>query len=111
MLIWCNNKKCGKNSEATIDKTTGEVYCAECDREIAGVSSFTKATLKSLGQVKQSVKEAYSMKCASCKNEQLPGLNADGKFVCRKCQKEILVGKTFEPLVRKAIKEKENGSK
>ena len=111
MQVWCNNKGCGKENEATIDKTTGDVYCAACDRVITGVSSFTKATLKSLGQTKQNVKEAFAMKCVSCKNEQLPGLNKDGKFVCRKCQKEMSVGKTFDQLVRKAIKEKEGGVK
>ena len=48
------------------------------------------------------------MKCVSCKNEQLPGLDKDGKFVCRKCKAEMVVGKTFAPLVKKAIKEKES---
>src|ERR1039457_5453481 len=99
MLIWCSNKGCGKSSNAVLDKNDNEVYCCECDRAIANITSFTKATLKSLNQTRQPTKEAFAMKCASCKNEQLPSLSKDGKFVCRKCQKEMVVGKTFVPLV------------
>lgn len=110
MLIWCSNKGCGKSSDAVLDKNDNEVYCVECDKVITNITAFTKATLKSLNQTRKPTKEPLAMKCASCKNEQLPGLKND-KFVCRKCQKEMQIGKTFEPLIMKAIKEKESGSK
>lgn len=108
MLIWCSNKGCGKNSEATLDKGDNEVYCAECDQIITGISSFTKATLKSLGQTKKATKEAYGIKCQKCNNEQLPKVNAKNELVCKKCDGVLSVGKMFDPLVRKAIKEKES---
>ncbi len=108
-LINCDNKGCGKNTQAVISLEDSQVYCADCDRTITNVTSFTKAQLKNLKQIKRPKKESFSAKCHVCFHEALPLLASD-KLCCAKCKIHLVkIPKPFEILIKEAIlvKEKE----
>ena|ERR1700733_6397385 len=100
----CTTKGCGKFMQPTLNTTTNEVHCSECGGVITNISSFTKASMKSLGQTKKGSKEAHAIRCNKCKIEALPKINAANKLACAQCGSELNVSKPFEVLVRQAIK-------
>lgn len=107
----CTNKGCGEFMTPMLDKVDGQVYCSKCDKPLNNIPHFTKIQLKSLGQFRKPKKEAFSVKCGACKTEALPKLVND-KLMCVACGKEhTTVSKPFEPLIKKAIKEKEQEQK
>lgn len=105
MLICCDNKKCGKTTEALLDKQTNEVYCADpnCGLVINNVTSFAKTAMKSIGQYKKVVKsqEAFAVKCEVCLKMSRPKLT-QGVLVCTGCGKEHT---TLQPMYVYAIKQ------
>lgn len=102
-LIQCDNKGCGKSSQAVIDTTDNEVYCAECDKSIKNVTIFSKNQLKNLRQIRRPKKEAFSVKCASCSTEATPKLISD-KLLCAKCGVELInIPKPFQILIKQSL--------
>jgi predicted RNA-binding Zn-ribbon protein involved in translation (DUF1610 family) len=88
-IICCNNKKCGASQEALLDKKTDDVYCSACGNIIDNVTSFAKASMRTMGQFKRTVKsqEAFAVKCEGCDKMSRPKLNKN-KLVCPHCGKE-----------------------
>lgn len=102
-LINCTNKGCGKNTQAVIDLSDSQVYCAACDRTITNITQFTKAQLKNLKQIRRPKKETFSAKCHSCGYEALPVLKQD-KLYCGKCATHLSkIPKPFEILTKETI--------
>ncbi len=102
-LINCDNKGCGKNTQAVLSLEDNLVYCADCERTISNITIFTKAQLKNLKQIKRPKKESFSAKCHMCANEALPKL-IDDKLCCAKCKTHLVkIPKPFEILTREAI--------
>jgi Zn finger protein HypA/HybF involved in hydrogenase expression len=102
-LIHCDNKGCGKNTQAVINNEDNQVYCADCDKTITNVTQFTKAQLRNLKQVKRPKKESFSAKCHVCSHESLPKL-VDDKLICGKCATHLVkIPKPFEILTKEAI--------
>lgn len=89
-LIYCNNKSCGRDQEALLDTETNEVECAECGRAIAGITSFTKIQMKTIGQIKRagSSKQAFATKCPTCRKESAPKVMGS-KVGCGLCSAEL----------------------
>lgn len=102
-LIHCDNKGCGKNTQAVFSVEDNQVYCADCDKTITNVTQFTKAQLKNLKQIKRPKKESFSAKCHACSHEALP-LLIDDKLTCAKCNTHLVkIPKPFEILTKEAI--------
>ena len=82
MQLQCNNKGCCKMSEALLDKADDKVYCIECGNEITNITSFTKTSLRSLGQFKREGKanSSFMITCPICNKRSGPKLN--GEDVC-----------------------------
>ena len=89
-LIYCDNKGCGKDQEPLLDVLTNEVHCVECGKTISSVTSFAKAQMKSLGQVKRNDNkgQAFAVKCSSCKKEAPPTVIGE-KIHCSICKIEM----------------------
>lgn len=93
MFIPCTNKGCYEETEALLDTESNVVNCTTCGNEIK-VPQTTKATLKSLGQIKRQVKSGIHIECAKCGYEDRPllqGSNAATAVVCRKCKEPLKV--------------------
>jgi len=91
-MINCSNKGCFKQNEHVVDKTTNQVICIDCGKEIVGVTDFTKRQMISLGQIKRNVvqKQAWAVKCDKCAKEAPPVLDKDGKdLLCSACNKPL----------------------
>lgn len=90
-MICCDNKECGQTTEALLDKETDEVYCAapKCGKVIKSVTPFAKASMRTMGQFKRTVKsqEAFAVKCEGCQKMSRPKLNKNA-LVCPHCGKE-----------------------
>lgn len=102
-LINCDNKGCGKNTQAVLSLEDNQVYCVNCDKTITNVTQFTKAQLKNLKQIKRPKKESFSAKCHLCNYEAMPKL-LDDKLYCTKCNAHLIkIPKPFEILIKEAI--------
>jgi Zn finger protein HypA/HybF involved in hydrogenase expression len=102
-LINCDNKGCGKNTQAVISLEDNLVYCADCDKPITNITQFTKAQLKNLKQIRRPKKESFSVKCHSCGTEATPRIVND-KLHCVKCGTHLInVPKPFEILIKAAV--------
>lgn len=86
-LIYCDNKKCGKDQEPLLDVESNEVICIHCQQAIKSVTHFTKVQMKALGQVKRNEKkqQAFAVKCSTCKKESPPVLEKDNTIHCGLC--------------------------
>jgi ribosomal protein L34E len=105
-LVYCDNKGCFKQQEPTLDIASNEVHCAECGGVIKSITSFAKAQMKSLGQIKKATKKAYSIKCDSCSKQEVPVLDGDS-LTCAACKKPLNnVSKEFKPLIIQHLKAK-----
>lgn len=87
-LMYCDNKGCGKENEPLLDVASDKVHCSTCGKVIEGVTSFTKVSMKSIGQVKRTIKTqtAYSVLCEGCKESNQPLLEKN-KLICPSCKK------------------------
>jgi hypothetical protein len=83
MLITCTSRGCMKQSDAKLNRETGEVVCMECGNPITNVSPFMKRTLQAQGQVLRSVeKKPFQVDCATCGAKRDAELAEDGKSAC-----------------------------
>lgn len=62
------------------------VICSNCGEEITSVTTFTKRSMYSLGQVKRDhgTKKAFSIQCPSCNKKDQPILH-NGNVICKHC--------------------------
>lgn len=105
MGVMINCAHCKKTQDAVLNIIDNEVYCNVCDNVVAS-NHFTKAQLKALGQTRKPPRQAYSIRCEKCKQETLPKLDANDKFICGFCSNpSINVSVPFGILIRKAIRE------
>lgn len=101
-LINCDNKGCGKSTQAVINLEDNQVYCVACGKVISNVTVFTKNQLKNLKQIKRQ-KETFASRCHACGHEAMPKLVAD-ELRCTKCNTHLVkIPKPFEILTKQAI--------
>lgn len=94
---------CKKLQSPTLDISTNQVYCSECNAEIPNVSHFFKVQMKTLGQTRKAKKSAYAIRCVSCKNEALPKLDKN-RLVCQTCNRPYdNISRPFEIIIRDKI--------
>jgi len=104
--IYCSNKGCGKESEVLLNTENDEVECGECGKNIA-VPYSTKASLKSMGQIKRTKKsdKAFSVECKKCNKISVPVLDKDKNIVCGKCNMKLdNISAPFANLIREKLK-------
>ena len=95
MLINCTTKGCLQQSEAKLDRDSGEVICAECGNIIANITPFTKKALASIGQVLRSkAKTAFQANCSQCKCHRELYVESD-KAYCKSCSNQVPVTAAF----------------
>ena len=100
----CTNKGCGKTMSPILDVNSNEVICSDCQREITNVSSFAKAQMKSLGQVKKDSKKSFAVKCISCGKETRP-IELNNDLVCGSCKKPLSnISEPFKQMLRANLK-------
>jgi ribosomal protein S27E len=87
-----------------LNPITMEVHCSECDAPISNIPVFTKNLMKSQNQVKKSAKVAFGVKCAKCKADALPKVDANNKLVCVSCGNALNISKIYENQIREIIK-------
>ena len=87
IFLECDNKGCFKSNAALLDKTTNEVMCAECGKEIKSISPFMKNQLRFSGQCKKSIKTEYKV-CKHCNKEVVPIIKKDQAY-CGSCGKNL----------------------
>lgn len=89
VIINCDNKGCMKPQAARLNLLDNTVLCDECGGKITNITSFTKNTLKTLGQTTKRVEtnDTYAISCAKCEVKGTPVLDK-GKFFCKACKKE-----------------------
>ena len=100
-----DNVGCKKEQTPLLDVDTNKVVCGECNRPISTITDFAKRQMKSLGQIvrKKKTQSAYVVKCPKCSVENTPKISGD-ELVCASCSSKLNLSKTFERLVRGAIK-------
>lgn len=89
-VIFCDNKGCKKpEQEPLLDVATNKVYCSECGGEIKSVTTFAKASMRGMGQVKREAKsqQAFSVKCNGCSKTNQPLLKKT-LLLCPNCGRE-----------------------
>jgi hypothetical protein len=104
--LYCDNKGCYKQGEHVVDKTTNQVICIDCGKEIKNITSFTKTQMISLGQVRKAekTKQAWSVKCEACLKETPPKLSKDNKLVCGGCAKELTkLARPFADMIKQNL--------
>lgn len=104
--IYCTNKGCSKESEALLNTETDEVECAECGKSI-NVPYSTKASLKSIGQIRRTKKseKAFSVECKKCNKIEVPVIDANKNIVCGKCKVKLdNISAPFANLIREKLK-------
>lgn len=94
MLVNCTKKGCMQQTEAKLNRETGEVVCDSCGNPIKGVTEFAKKTLISIGQVLRSPKTAFQAQCQNCKATR-PLYMEEGKAFCKTCGTQVYVTAAF----------------
>jgi NMD protein affecting ribosome stability and mRNA decay len=98
MLLSCTNKGCYAQDNHLLDLTTNKVLCVDCGKEVV-VSKPTLGILKSMGQVKRSVRSGIQSICKACKTQDNPVLKKlNGKVMiaaCRKCGEKLDMHPSF----------------
>jgi uncharacterized Zn finger protein (UPF0148 family) len=94
MLISCTTKGCMEQSEAKLNKETGEVICESCGKPIEGITEFAKKTLLSIGQVLRSPRTAFQAQCHQCKAAR-PLYIEEGRAFCKTCGTQVHVSTAF----------------
>ncbi len=90
VILNCDNKGCLKSQAAKLDLLSNAVICVECGGTITNITSFTKNTLKTLGQTtkREKSQDTYSVKCGKCEAEGTP-LIEQNKLICKTCKQEL----------------------
>lgn len=95
MLINCTTKGCLKQTDAKLNKDTGEVICEECGNAIIGVTPYMKKVLDSSGQTIRSVKkQAFQAMCMSCHKSQ-PLVIKNNNAYCKECGAQVHISASF----------------
>lgn len=98
MLLTCTNKGCYSQDNHLLDLESNTVLCVDCGKQVS-VSTPTLGILKSMGQVKRSVKSGIQSVCKACKTQDNPVLKKlNGKVlyaVCRKCGENLNMHPSF----------------
>jgi hypothetical protein len=95
MLINCTTKGCLQQTEAKLNRDTGEVICDDCGNPIANITPFTKKAMNSIGQVLRSqVKKAFQALCNQCKTHRELFIEGD-KAYCKNCSTYVPISAAF----------------
>lgn len=95
-FITCTNKGCYKTTnESKLNKDAMKVFCAECKKEVTGISDFIKQSMISIGQVERSTPGKDGYECPSCKKISPATLKKD-TFVCKFCGSNLKLSPIFE---------------
>jgi hypothetical protein len=95
MLLNCTTKGCLQQTEAKLNRDTGEVICDDCGTPIANITSFTKKALNSVGQVLRSqAKKAFQALCNQCKTHKELYIE-EGKAYCKSCAAHVPISAAF----------------
>ena len=88
MIIGCTNKGCFAQEEHLLNEADDTVYCLKC-HGVVNVPRTTKATLRTLKQLKRPSKKGLSFQCQHCKVIDRPLLktlaNKVTVAVCKSC--------------------------
>lgn len=87
-VIFCDQKGCGKENEPLLDVESDSVICSLCGKVIESVTSFTKVSMRSMGQIKRvnKVQIVFPVTCAHCTKIGQPKL-VKNNLVCAFCTK------------------------
>ena len=95
MLINCTTRGCLQQTEAKLNRETQEVICEECGNPIQNITSFTKRTLASIGQVLRSTeKKPFQAYCPQC-NTHRSLFVKDNKAYCTVCGNIVNIPPAF----------------
>lgn len=95
MLLTCTTRGCLKQSEAKLNKDTGEVICDECGNAIEGITKFMKKSLETSGQILRGTKkQAFRALCPNCKENKSLEVK-DNKAYCKDCGTQVQVSAAF----------------
>jgi len=95
MLINCTTKGCLQQTEAKLNRDTGEVICDSCGNPISNITSFTKKALNSVGQVlRNQTKKAFQALCNQCKVHRELYIEGD-KAYCKTCGSHVPISAAF----------------
>jgi hypothetical protein len=107
---YCSNKGCGKDNEPLLNTSTNEVECSECGKPITNITSFAKAQMKTLGQIKRDSKkgQAFSIECTFCKKSSPPKIDPNTeRIVCAFCNSYLdYLSAPFVQIVKEFLKKK-----
>jgi len=96
MLINCNNKGCMQQSNALLSSNGKDVVCQECGKDISGISTAMKRTLKSFGQViRTEQRQAFMLACRACHANRQVVLDQNNKTICKQCHGPMTVHPAF----------------
>lgn len=98
MLINCSTKGCMKQTEAKLNRQTGEVICMECGSPITNVSEYIKRVLLSQGQVLRSAeKKSFQVHCPTCGGKRDVQLVEEGRggAQCAVCGSDLRLSAAF----------------
>jgi len=95
MLISCTTKGCLQQTEAKLNRISGEVICDNCGNPILNITQFTKKALNSIGQVLRNVeKKPFQAHCNTCNTHRSLFIK-DNKAYCEKCGSHVPVAPAF----------------
>lgn len=91
-LICCDNKGCFETTEALLDPATDKVHCQECGGAINSVTSFTKVSMKTMGQTLKNKKQqaAFSVDCPACGKSGTPTVDVSDNVKCSRCKTSLM---------------------
>ena len=107
-ITFCNseNKDCRKEVEPEIEKSTGKVFCPECDLEVK-IDPFMKNQLIAMGQVKKDKKTntPFAVECPNCKKKGKPTVKGSEVF-CSSCSHNLtdVLSKPYIEMLKTVIK-------
>lgn len=95
MLITCTTRGCLKQSEAKLNKDTGDVVCDECGNTIENITKFMKKSLETSGQILRGTKkQAFRALCPNCKENKALEIK-ENKAYCKDCGTQVQVSAAF----------------
>lgn len=106
MLINCTKKGCLQQTEAKLNKETGEVICEACENPIDGVTDFIKKALEDAKQVMRSPKTAFQAQCHQCRAGR-PLYIENGQTFCKTCGTQVKVTAAFLKGLEMHLKDQE----
>lgn len=90
MLVKCN-PKCRDNggmTDASLDIKSDCVICNTCGEELTNISSYTKASMKRIGDIiRRSARKAFTFFCSECEDKKEVNI-VDDKPVGHDCDYE-----------------------